>query len=106
MGDPQLLASVGTAVLAAQPLAVEQVRAGEFGPQRSTAEPVDRLAVEALGGLALAQQRARARLDSQPEPGLPAWVMLASRISASAASWVFPLRTAASISSGSAHMDM
>jgi len=70
VGGPQLLACIGTSVLKAQPLAVEQVRAGQFGPQRRTSEPVDRLAVEALGGLALAQQRARARLDSQPEPGL------------------------------------
>ena len=69
VGGPQLLASVGAPVLAAQPLAVEQVRAGQFGPERSTAEPVDRLAVEALGGPALAQQRARARLDPQPELG-------------------------------------
>ena len=48
----QLLAGVDAAVLAAQPLAVEQVRAGERDADAGAAEPLDRLAVEPLGGLA------------------------------------------------------
>jgi len=35
-------------VLAAQPLAVEQVGTGEFGPEPTAAEPVDRLLVAAI----------------------------------------------------------
>ena len=42
----QLLAGVDAAVLAAQPLAVEQVRAGERHADAGAAEPLDRLAVE------------------------------------------------------------
>ena len=50
-------------LLAAQPLAVQQLRAGEVDARsRLRAEPLDRLAVERLGSLALAQQRARAGL--------------------------------------------
>ena len=54
----QLLARVDAAVLAAQPLAVEQMRAGELGPQPGAAQPLDRFAIEVVCGLALAQQRA------------------------------------------------
>ena len=63
------VARVDAAVLAAQPLAVEQVRAGELGTQPGPAEPLDRLAVQALGGLAVAQQRPRARLDPERPVG-------------------------------------
>jgi hypothetical protein len=50
----QLSAGVHPPVLAAQPFAVQQVGAGELGAELGTAEPVDRLAVPALGGLAVA----------------------------------------------------
>ena len=69
VSGPQLLTGVCAAVLAAQPLAVEQVRAGELGPQLGAAEPADRLPVQTLGRLALAQQRTGTRLDAQPEVG-------------------------------------
>ena len=46
----QLLAGVEAAALAAQPLAVEEMRAGQLGAHAGAAEPVDRLAVQALGG--------------------------------------------------------
>src|SRR5215469_18932660 len=69
VGGPQLGAGVCAALFAAQPFAVEQVRAGEFGPQLGAAEPVDRLAVQSLGRLALAQQRTRARLYAEAEVG-------------------------------------
>ena len=65
VGDAQLLAGVDSPVLAAQPFAVEQMGAGERHTDAGAAEPLDRLAVEAFGRLALAQQRSRARLDPQ-----------------------------------------
>ena len=61
----------GAAVVAAQPLAVEQVRAGQLGPLPGAAQRVDRFPVQALRGLAVAQQRAAARLDAQAEVGRP-----------------------------------
>ena len=65
----QLLARVHPAVLAAQPLTVEQVRAGELGPQLSPAEPLDRFAVQTLRGPRFGHQRTGTRLDPQPEVG-------------------------------------
>src|SRR5437879_13863847 len=61
----QLLASVDPAALAAQPFAVEEVSAGELHPDASPGEPLDRLAIEPLGGLAIAKERSRARLDAE-----------------------------------------
>src|SRR5581483_10631176 len=55
---PELLARLDASALAAQPLAEEQVRAGELGPERSSAEPADRLGVEQLGRVAVTCQRA------------------------------------------------
>ena len=49
VGGAQLVAGVDPPVLAAQPLAVQQVGAGEVGPQRGAAEPLDRLGVAPLG---------------------------------------------------------
>jgi hypothetical protein len=57
VGGAQLLPRVDPAVLPAEPLTVEKVRARELGEHSGTAQPVDGLAVEALGGLALAEQR-------------------------------------------------
>ena len=51
----QLRPGFGPSALAAQPLAVEQVRAGEFGPEAGAAQPVDRLAIPAVGVLAVAE---------------------------------------------------
>jgi hypothetical protein len=65
MGSTQLLSSVNPTALAAQPLPVEQMGAGEVGADASAGKPFDRLPVPALSDLAFAQQRARARLDSQ-----------------------------------------
>ena len=47
VGGAQLLARVDAAALAAQPLAVEQMAAGELDADAGTAEARDRLAVEA-----------------------------------------------------------
>src|ERR687898_3229940 len=53
----QLVAGVDPPVLAAQPLAIQEVRARELRTQRGAAQPIDRLEIEALGKLALAEQR-------------------------------------------------
>ena len=49
VGGAQLLARIEATVGAAQPLAVEQVGASKFAPDERVAEPLDRLAVVALG---------------------------------------------------------
>jgi hypothetical protein len=69
VGDVQLLARVDAAVFAAQPLAVQEVRAGQIRALLGAPEPADRLAVPALGRIVAAQQGPRARLDAQPEIG-------------------------------------
>src|ERR1700677_1565180 len=60
-----MLARVDAPALAAQPLAIEKVRSGEFRAHVRATEPFDRLAVEAIGDIAFAEQCARARFDSQ-----------------------------------------
>ena len=56
--NPELLTGVHAPTCASQPLAVEQVRAGKRGTHPRAAQPRDRLAIEALGNVTLAQQRA------------------------------------------------
>src|SRR5207237_7208387 len=62
-------ARVEAAAFAAQPFAVEKMGTGELDADAGAAEPVDRLPIEALGGLAVAQQRSRAGLDPQRPVG-------------------------------------
>src|SRR5439155_20947892 len=69
VSDAKLIAGFTAAALAAQPLAVEQVGAGQVNAQASAAEAARRLAVKILRGLIHAQQRARARPDSQRPVG-------------------------------------
>jgi len=61
----QLRPRVDPPALAAQPLAVEQVRAGQLGPEAGAAQPADRLAIPALGVRALLH-RAIAPLAADP----------------------------------------
>src|SRR4029077_17676678 len=56
VGGAELRARLAAAALAAQPLPVEQVRAGELCADPGPAEPCDGLAVERLGVLAVAEQ--------------------------------------------------
>ena len=135
MRGAQLGAGVHPAVLAAQPLSVQQAGPGQFRAELGPAQPVDRLAVLVLGGAALAglafgsvalaglafdgvalawpstvwpslsSAWQRARIP-RPKSVPPARVKSASRSNAAAATDPFPLRTAASISSGSAHIEM
>ena len=65
VGRAQLLARVDTATLAAQPLAVEQMRTSELGTQPAAAQPLDRLLIQALGGLARAYQGTGTSEDSE-----------------------------------------
>ena len=50
MGGAQLLTRIDAPALAAQPLAIEQMRVGEFGTEPGTAQPIDRFAIEVVGG--------------------------------------------------------
>ena len=61
------VAGQDAAALAAQPLPVEQVAAGQFGAGAGAAEAVDGLTVAPLGGLALAEQGGQAGLDPQAD---------------------------------------
>ena len=49
MGQAELLSCIDAAVLAPQPLAVDQVGAGQLGPDAGASQPLDRLPVEVLG---------------------------------------------------------
>jgi hypothetical protein len=64
VGGAQVLTRVHPAVLATQPLAVHEVRAGELHAHPRPGKALDRLTVELLRGVALAQERSRARLDA------------------------------------------
>jgi hypothetical protein len=56
-GGAQLRVGIDTALRAAEPLAVEEVRAGELGTQLRPTQAIDRFGIRALGGLAFAEQR-------------------------------------------------
>jgi hypothetical protein len=71
-----------TAVLAAQPLAVEQAGAGQFDPHPGALQALDRLAVERLGGVAFGRQRAGTGQDAERPVGARsarAWLQPAQR---------------------------
>src|SRR5215217_407731 len=57
VGGAELGARVDPAILAAKPLAVEQMRTGQLRPQPRAAQPSDRFAVAALGGLGFVEER-------------------------------------------------
>jgi len=59
----QLLARVQAAAFVTQPFAVDEVSAGERRANPRAPEPLDRLAIQRVGGLAVGQQRPRAGLD-------------------------------------------
>src|SRR6201996_5135943 len=54
---PALFARVDPALLTAQPLSVEQMRPGQIQRDPAATEPLDRLPVMLLGGLAVAHER-------------------------------------------------
>ena len=102
MSGAQLLARVQPAALTPEPFPVQEVGARQRQAQARAGESLDRLAVQALGGLALVQERAAAGLDPSAQSVPPARVDSARRVSAAAASSRCPLRAAASTSSTSA----
>jgi hypothetical protein len=53
VGSAQLRACVESAAFAAQPLAVQEMGAREVNAKPDAGQPVDRLSVEAVGGLAV-----------------------------------------------------
>src|SRR6185312_4207016 len=57
------------APMESQPLTVQQAGASQIHPQASAAEAVDRLAVQVLGGGAVADQRPRAGLGTNRPVG-------------------------------------
>ena len=57
MCGAQLLVRIEAAVLAAQPLAVKQVGAGQLDADPGPAEPLDRLGVQGFGFVVRAEQR-------------------------------------------------
>src|SRR3954447_26149450 len=61
----QLLAGVDPAALAAQPLAVEEMGARQINAEARALEALDRLPVEAVDGIAAAEQCARPGVDPQ-----------------------------------------
>jgi hypothetical protein len=65
----QLLARVHAPTLTAKPLPVEEVGACESPAHAGAAKAVDRLPIEALGGLAVAHKRSRTGLDPQRPVG-------------------------------------
>src|SRR6266516_2627905 len=69
VGRAELPARIDPAILAAQPLAVEEVRAGEFRTEPGAPQPLDRLAIQLVSGRPVAQQRAAARFDAERELG-------------------------------------
>src|SRR6478736_5578844 len=68
--EAQMPACVHAATLAAQPLAVEEMRAGQVDAAAAGAEAGDRLPVELLCFAAMAQERARARLHPERPVGV------------------------------------
>ena len=67
VGDAELVSGIHTAVLATQPLTVEQVRTGVLGPERSSAEAFDGLSILLFRRLAVADKRLATRKDA-PAP--------------------------------------
>src|SRR5918994_1079311 len=66
VGGAQLHARIRTPTLPAQPLAVEQARAGELGTQPRSTQSIDRFGVGLLGRLAFAEQRPRTPRSPAP----------------------------------------
>jgi hypothetical protein len=69
VGGTEFDTRVDPAVLAAQPLPVEQMSPGEVRTPPGPCQSLDRLVIRALGTLTLAQERPAARLDSTAPVG-------------------------------------
>ena len=69
MRDAQLLSRVESSALTAQPLAVQKARARELRTYSRPVQPLNRFRVEMLGLVTAAEERARARLDTEGPVG-------------------------------------
>ena len=69
VGRAQLLARLDPAILAAQPLTVQEMCAGDLGPEPGALQPLDGLTIQFIGVRPVAQQRAAARFDAERELG-------------------------------------
>jgi hypothetical protein len=56
MGGVQVRSGIDTALPAAEPLAIDKVRARDLGTQRRTTQAIDRFRIRALGGLTLTEE--------------------------------------------------
>ena len=81
------------------------MRASELGTKACAVQPVDRLAIGVLRVLAVAEQRPAARVYPQPPVGLADARRLGQPLERVGGQLSLPVLLAASISSGSAHMD-
>ena len=73
VGEPQLIACVDTALLATQPLAVEQVGAGVVGPESGSAEAFDGLSVVLFRCVVVADQRRQRATCPGPSRARSSW---------------------------------
>ena len=80
VGSLKLLARVDAPTRTTQPLAEEQPAARELGTEPGAPQAIDRLAVQALGRLTLAQQRARPRVEAQRPVGVARTRVLAQSL--------------------------
>ena len=97
------MASVESASVAPQPLAVEQVSARQLERQASAPEAFDRVPVEPFSDLAIAEERFRPRLDAERQLGARRAGPLRQRLGRSGREVCWPQRVAASTSSGYDH---
>ena len=95
-----LLARLGAAALAVQPLPAEQVRAGELGADPGPAQALDRRAIAAFGDLTVAEQGADAGFDPSAQSAGITRVRSDSHSNAAPTSATSPVLAAASASSG------
>src|SRR5690348_7664634 len=63
----QLLTGRGSSALATQPLAVEKMGASLVGTELAPLEPLDRLAIQPFGAVAIGEQRPASGLDADRE---------------------------------------
>jgi hypothetical protein len=97
VGGAQVVGGVTAAALAAQPLSVDKVGAGQVGGDRCPAQAGDRLGVEVLGLAGVAGDQGPAPGEDAQPPVRPAAADWARSSSAFAATTGLVVRAAASI---------
>ena len=106
VGGVKLLARVVETSLPAQPFPEEQMGAAELHANSSAAQPLDRFYIQTLSIGCVTDQRSSSELRCRvPNRCHWRWCISLSRATASAATWMAPLRAAASMSSIVDHAD-